>query len=87
MTFCEMHKPAGCFECPNRKKCTKPENDAKDAVQVASLPKCDLCAEPAAYDAKLPMQGCWAYVCERHFKECHCSTGLGKGQKLILIPS
>lgn len=54
------------------------------SVTVAVLPKCDFCDDQAHYDAKIPMYGSWANVCERHFKRFGCSVGLGKGQKLVL---
>ena len=53
----------------------------KEAL-VAVLPKCDICGKPAEYDARIPFQGCWANLCEHHFKEFGCSLGTGCGQKL-----
>lgn len=44
---------------------------------------CDLCHEnKAEYDARLPMIGSWANLCQSCFILHGCSLGLGKGQKL-----
>ena len=52
---------------------------------VSRLPDCDLCANgtKAKYDVRLPRQGCWANVCEKHFKQEGCALGTGLGQELI----
>ena len=52
---------------------------------VSHLPDCDLCANgtKAKYDVRLPLQGCWANVCEKHFKQEGCALGTGLGQELI----
>ena len=52
---------------------------------VSRLPDCDLCANgtKAQYDVRLPRQGCWANVCEKHFKQEGCKLGTGLGQELI----
>lgn len=84
MTFCDMHKGSGCYECPSRHRCTKPENKAKDVAVVDRLPTCDFCTEPAEYDAMLPLYRTWANVCRRHFIEYECRLGVGFGQKLIV---
>jgi len=52
-------------------------------VEVAVIPDCDLCNQPAAYDARIPGQG-WANVCSYHFKLLGCKVGLGNGQQFIL---
>jgi len=49
---------------------------------VDSLPKCDFCNEPAAYDAVTKL-GCWANMCEEHFDQYGISLGTGKGQRLL----
>jgi hypothetical protein len=51
-----------------------------NTVEVASLPPCDICGEPALYDANLGMG--WANVCQKHFDAYHCSLGVGRGQIL-----
>lgn len=43
---------------------------------------CDFCNKPALYDARLPLYGAWANVCQDHFTIHGCELGLGKGQKL-----
>jgi hypothetical protein len=53
-------------------------------VIVVKLPKCDLCAYPAQYDA--PMKdGRWAFMCETHYldRRMFRTLGLGKGQRLV----
>lgn len=54
-------------------------------VTVRHLPDCDLCANgtKAEYDVRLPLIGCWANVCHRHFIEYDCKLGTGLGQKLV----
>ncbi len=54
------------------------------SVEVLTLPECDFCAEPAAYDGRMRV-GPWAYMCERHW-EIHGvgQLGTGHGQRLIL---
>jgi hypothetical protein len=56
-------------------------------VEVASLPKCDLCpasdAALAAYDARTVM-GPWANMCEGHFTHYGVGLGTGSGQRLVL---
>ena len=54
-------------------------------VTVSHLPDCDLCADgtKAKYDVRLPHYGCWANVCEKHFKQEGCKLGTGYGQELI----
>ena len=43
--------------------------------------KCDMCGDPAKYDAKTPF-GPWAYLCEECFVMLGCLLGTGRGQKL-----
>ena len=52
-------------------------------VLMISLPPCDICGEPAAYDAKIPGAG-WGYVCQTHFKQHKCKLGTGFGQALVV---
>ena len=52
-------------------------------VEVESLPECDLCIEPAKYDAKT-FHGPWANLCEAHFHTHGIGLGLGKGQLLVV---
>lgn len=52
-------------------------------VKVSKLPKCDLCAQTAAYDAKT-IQGPWAYMCRTHFEQLGIGLGTGYGQRLVL---
>lgn len=49
--------------------------------------KCDLCGDhgidkPAAYDARIPYIGSWAFLCEDCFKKHNCQLGIGRGQRL-----
>ena len=53
------------------------------SVEVAVIPACDVCGDPAIADAATNI-GPWAYVCERHFAELGCALGLGRGQRLVL---
>jgi hypothetical protein len=54
-------------------------------AEMATLPKCDFCADVAKYDAA-SKSGSWAYFCEEHFViHTHQKLGLGLGQKLVLI--
>lgn len=52
-------------------------------VIMVSLPPCDICGEPAAFDAKIPGAG-WGYVCNKHFKQHSCKLGIGFGQALVV---
>jgi len=59
----------------------------KDTVEakVASIPPCDFCGEPAAFDAATS-QGPWAFMCQDDFDIYGNGVlGLGKGQRLVLI--
>lgn len=49
--------------------------------------KCDFCDAPAKYDARIPLYGSWANVCELHFKQLECKLGLGQGQLLKEVKS
>lgn len=53
-------------------------------VIVSAKPPCDLCGAEASYDARIPRQGIWANLCEKHFKSNGCRLGTGYGQQLIL---
>jgi len=55
--------------------------DDLDEVEVASIPQCSFCGEPAHYDAKTRM-GPWAYMCEKCYGIFGVGLGLGKGQRL-----
>jgi hypothetical protein len=53
-------------------------------VKVKELPKCDVCGQPASYDAK-SKYGPWGYFCPHHFQsETWGKLGLGLGQRLIV---
>ena len=53
-------------------------------VITDKFPPCDICLEPAHYDAK-SQAGPWGYFCERHFKMyCSGRLGTGIGQRIIL---
>lgn len=52
-------------------------------TKVDALPKCDICTEISAYDAKT-IYGAWGYLCEGCFKQVGVGLGLGLGQKLVL---
>lgn len=55
-----------------------------EEVQVNHYPPCDICGEPAQYDAK-SIYGPWGYFCSFHFQtETFGKLGLGFGQKLKL---
>ena len=46
--------------------------------------KCELCGKSFGeyfYDARLPLQGCWALLCGRCFSLNGCKLGVGQGQK------
>ena len=47
------------------------------------LPDCDICGEPARYDAKTK-QGPWGYLCPDHFSSMGVGLGTGRGQELLL---
>lgn len=55
-------------------------------AKVTKLHRCDIqpCDELASYDAKTK-NGCWAYMCEKHFEEFGIGLGTGKGQRLELV--
>lgn len=36
------------------------------------MPKCDFCDDEALYDARIPLYGCWGYVCELHKQMFEC---------------
>ena len=63
----------------------------KTTVKVYELPRCqfphpEFSANPyAKYDARISLNGSWAYVCQRHFETFQCQLGTGKGQELILV--
>jgi hypothetical protein len=52
-------------------------------VEVDSRPNCDICGQPAEYDAKT-IYGSWGYLCQSCFDDIGTGLGLGKGQKLIV---
>lgn len=52
-----------------------------DKATVAVLPKCDFCAQTAAYDGRTRM-GPWAYMCEAHYVQHGVGLGTGRGQRL-----
>jgi hypothetical protein len=54
-------------------------------VEVSTLPACDICSLPAAFDAKT-IHGPWAYLCADDFAKIGVGVGLGQGQRLILKP-
>tara|TARA_Y100000310_G_scaffold275564_1_gene292168 strand:- start:72 stop:440 length:369 start_codon:yes stop_codon:yes gene_type:complete len=45
-------------------------------IQVATLPGCDFCDQPAKYDSPTNF-GPWANMCEEHYKEKGASTTIG----------
>jgi hypothetical protein len=51
---------------------------------VSALPKCDMCSATAEYDGRTSL-GCWANMCDTHYKVFGVGLGTGKGQKLILV--
>lgn len=52
-------------------------------AEVATIPRCDLCSEPAHADGKTQW-GPWAYMCKSHFAEHGVGLGLGLGQMLVV---
>lgn len=52
-------------------------------VIVSSYPKCDICCQPAHYDAATS-GGAWGYFCEVHFNMYCLGLGTGIGQRLIV---
>lgn len=53
-------------------------------VEMAVIPKCDICrTQNAKYDA-MTSRGPWAYMCSSCFSDYGVGLGLGKGQELIL---
>ena len=54
-----------------------------DTVTLGKRPDCDLCGDPAYYDAKTK-SGPWGYLCEEDYEEvkAHGSLGTGKGQRI-----
>ena len=53
-------------------------------VLVYKLPACDVCGDPAVYDAKTK-SGPWANLCEKDFKVHGLGKlGTGYGQRLVL---
>jgi hypothetical protein len=52
-------------------------------VEVEVLPRCELCTEPAHYDAATKI-GPWAYLCEEHYSVHGVGLGTGKGQRLVV---
>jgi hypothetical protein len=59
MTFCEMHKPSGCGECPNRFVCPNStiENNATRLLEVAKKQEAFINA------------GCVCFILEENPKE------------------
>jgi len=53
------------------------------AVEVTTVPKCDVCGTEAHYDARTHT-GQWGYLCEAHFRTMGVGLGLGKGQRLVV---
>lgn len=53
-------------------------------ASVSVLPKCNLCPDKAEYDARIPLYGQWAYLCQAHFDLYKCTLGTGHGQRLIV---
>lgn len=56
---------------------------AHTAVEVTSLPKCDMCDKPAYADGKTQF-GPWGNMCKTHFAMFGVGLGLGKGQRFVL---
>lgn len=77
----------------------KRQDDAKyyprsTAVNVSVLPTCDICVyvegnrekpERALYDGATA-GGPWANMCAKHFRDHGQGLGLGRGQRLIVVP-
>lgn len=62
-----------------------PRKRGKNSIRrVDSLPKCDMCDEPAHYDG-LTLYGMWGYMCHRHYIKVGVGLGLGMGQELIVV--
>lgn len=53
-------------------------------ARISIRPKCDVCPDPAEYDARIPLYGQWAYLCQAHFDLYKCKLGTGHGQRLIV---
>lgn len=55
------------------------------ATVCGQWPNCDICKtkQKAYADARIPLFGCWGYVCEACFKRHGCELGTGKGQILV----
>jgi hypothetical protein len=84
-TLCTTHEPGACYEgCPDA---YGDEPVPGKVVEVAALPPCDFCGDPAAYDFRTA-RGPWAYGCERHYAEHRADPqlGVGSGQLLLLRP-
>lgn len=65
---------------------TPDERRDHTAVEVASIPLCDINKShgPAYADAALPAYGgSWGYVCKADFDQAGASLGLGRGQRLV----
>ena len=60
-----------------------------ESVVVDALPECHFCGHErpkrATVDGKTQM-GPWAYMCDRHFEELGVGLGLGRGQRLVVMP-
>lgn len=61
---------------------TRTANADHTEVEMTSMPNCDFCGAPAAYDGKTDM-GPWAYMCEDDFQKHGTGLGLGSGQRLV----
>jgi len=57
--------------------------DKHTTTVVQSRPPCDICGEPAQYDAKTK-HGPWGWLCQADFDKLGVGLGLGLGQKLIV---
>ena len=53
-----------------------------DVVILDERPQCDICGDPAEYDART-MMGILAYLCEYHWHAIGCGKlGTGCGQRI-----
>lgn len=52
---------------------------------VEALPTCSFCDKQAYYDGRTNM-GMWANMCEDHFKQYGVGLGVGRGQRLVVVP-
>jgi len=55
-----------------------------EIAKVFEKKSCNFCGDEAKWDGRTVF-GAWAYMCDLHFALYGVGTGLGRGQRLIVV--